>query len=45
MKTEPQSSYNDVYTDPVFPFVRTLNSLGIPTNPDPVSEFTLLYNF
>ncbi|KAI0697992.1 hypothetical protein BC835DRAFT_1269565 [Cytidiella melzeri] len=30
-----QSSYNDLYVDPVFPFIETMNSLGIPTNPNP----------
>ncbi|KAI0086848.1 alcohol oxidase [Irpex rosettiformis] len=29
------SSYNDVYVDPPFPYIETLNSIGIPTNPNP----------
>ncbi|KAI0086793.1 alcohol oxidase [Irpex rosettiformis] len=29
-----QLSYNDIYIDTVFPFVESLNSLGVPTNPD-----------
>ncbi|KAI0083871.1 alcohol oxidase [Irpex rosettiformis] len=30
-----QSSYNNIYPDPVFPYVQSLNNLGVPTNANP----------
>lgn len=32
-----QLAYNDIYVDTVFPFVKSLNEMGFPTNPNPVS--------